>query len=127
MKRIRAAITTGIIWAAAWGCAGGLVARVPGYDSDLPFAFLLAPFGFVTGLVFSGILMAIEGPPGVDRMSPSRFAGCGALIGLVLSAIFPYLRGNWREMLVFGPVLAVASAIAAAGSVAMARRVARTR
>jgi len=119
-RRIRAAIGMGLIWGAAWAGAGGLVARV--LDSDLPFPFLFAPFGFVAGILFSGILVAIEGRRSFDRMSLWRFAGWGASIGLLLSVIFPALRGDWGELLVFGPSLAIASAAGAAGSVAMARR-----
>ena len=121
-RRIRMAIGMGFLWGAAWFCAGIVVARVPGFFSDLPFAILFAPFGFVTGVVFSAILMVIEDRRGFDRMSLWRFAGWGAVSGLLLSGIFRALRGDWGELLVFGPSLAMASAVAAAGSLAMARR-----
>jgi hypothetical protein len=63
-------------------------------------------------------------------MSLSRFAGWGAVSGLLLSGIFVVgaaLRGAalWREFLVFGPGLAMASAVCAAGSLALARRAER--
>ena len=118
-RRVRAAIGMGLIWGAAWFAAGILVARVPGFDSDLPFALLFAPFGFVTGILFFAILVVIEGR---GRMSLLRFAGWGAVSGLLLSGIFLALRGKWEELLVFGPSLAMASAVGAAGSVAIARR-----
>src|SRR4051812_38769693 len=126
-RRIRAAIGMGVIWGAAWFGAGTLLARVPGLYSDLPFALLFAPLGFVTGIIFSGILVGIEGRRGFDRMSLSRFAGWGAASGLLLSGIFvvgAVLRGGapWGEFLVFGPPLAIASAACAAGSLALARR-----
>ena len=126
-RRIRAAIGMGITWGAAWVGAGILLARVPGFSSDLPFALLFAPLGFVTGIIFSGILVVIEGRRGFDRMSLSRFAGWGAVSGLLLSGIFVVgaaLRGEalWGEFLVFGPALAMASAVCAAGSLAVAGR-----
>ena len=129
-RRIRAAIGMGLTWAAAWFGAGILLARVPGFYSDLPFALLFAPLGFVTGIIFSGILVGIEGRRGFDRMSLSRFAGWGAVSGLLLSGIFVVsaaLRGGavWGEFLVFGPPLAIASAVCAAGSLAVARRAER--
>ena len=129
-RRIRAAITMGLTWAAAWFVAGVLLARVPGLSSDLPFALLFAPLGFVTGILFSGILVAIEGRRGFERLSLSRFASWGAASGLLLSGIFvagAALRGAsvWGEFLLFGPPLAVASAVCAAGSLAMARRAER--
>ena len=75
VRRIRGAIGVGLIWAAAWFVAGTLLAQVPGFSSDLPFPLLFAPLGFVTGIIFSGILVAIEGRRRFDRMSLSRFAG----------------------------------------------------
>ena len=125
--RIRAAIGMGLIWGAAWFGAGILLARVPGFYSDLPFALLFAPLGFLTGIIFSGILVGIERRRGFDRTSVSRFAGWGAASGLLLSGIFvagAALRGGsaWGEFLVFGPPLAIASAVCAAGSLAVARR-----
>jgi len=126
-RRIRGAIGMGLTWAAAWFVAGVLLARVPGFYSDLPFALLFAPLGFLTGVIFSGILAGIEGRRGFDRMSLSRVAGWGAVSGLLLSGIFVVgaaLRGGnvWQEFLVFGPALATASAVCAAGSLAVARR-----
>jgi len=122
MRRIRAAIVMGFLWVAAWSCAGFVVARMPGFFSDLPFAILFAPFAFVTGILFSGLLVAIERRGALDRMSLSRFAMFGAVIGLLLSAIFPFLREHWREFFVIGPCIAIASAAAAAASLALARR-----
>ena len=129
-RRIRAAIGMGLTWAAAWFAAGVLLARVPGFYSDLPFALLFAPLGFATGVIFSGILVGIEGHRRLDRTSLSRFAGWGAVSGLLLSGIFVVgaaFRGAslWGEFLVFGPALATASAVCAAGSLAVARRAER--
>jgi hypothetical protein len=123
-RRIRAAIGMGLTWGAAWFGAGILLARVPGFYSDLPFALLFA------GIIFSGILVGIEGRRGFDRTSLPRFAGWGAASGLLLSGIFVVgaaVRGGalWEEFLVFGPPLAVASAVCAAGSLAVARRAER--
>ena len=129
-RRIRAAIGMGLVWGAAWFGAGTLLARVPGFYSDLPFALLFAPLGFLTGIIFSGILVVIERRRRVDRVSLSRFAGWGVVSGLLLSGTFGVaaaLRGEslWGEFLVFGPPLAMASAACAAGSLAIARRAER--
>lgn len=128
-RRIRAAIKMGLTWAAAWFAAGIVLARVPGFFSDLPFALVFAPLGFMTGVLFSGILVAIDGRRGFERMSLSRFAGWGAASGLLLSGIFVVaaaLRGGnaWGEFLLFGPALSISSAACAAGSLALARRAA---
>jgi predicted Kef-type K+ transport protein len=120
----------GLTWGAAWFGAGTLLARVPGFYSDLPFALLFAPLGFVCGIIFCGILVAIEGRRRFDRMSLPRFALWGAVGGLLLSGIFVVgaaLREEslWGEFLVFGPALTMSSAVCAAGSLALARRAER--
>lgn len=132
LRRIRGAIGIALTWAAAWFGAGILLARVPGFYSDLPFALLFAPLGFVTGVIFSGILGALERRRRFDRLSLSHFAGWGAVSGLLLSGAFVVgaaLRGEswWGEFLVFGPPLALSSAVSAAGSLALARRAQRWR
>lgn len=129
-RRLRGAIGMGLAWGAAGFCAGILLARVSSFDVDLPFALLFAPLGFFAGIVFSVILVVVEGRRGFDRMSLSRFAGWGALSGLLLSGMFvagAALRGetSWGEFLVFGPALATAGAACAAGSLAVARRAER--
>jgi len=126
VRRIRAAVGMGLSWGAAWSAAGGLLARIPRFDSDLPLPLLFAPLGFATGVVFSAILVAIEGRRGFDRMSLWRFAGWGAVSGLLLSGIIVVgaaVRGAnvWGEFLLFGPPLAMASAACGAGSLAVAR------
>lgn len=128
-RRIRGAVGMGLAWAAVGFGAGILLARVPGFYSDLPFALIFAPLGFVSGIIFSGILV-LMGRRGFERMPLSRFASWGALSGLLLSGIFvagAALRGDslWGEFLLFGPALATAGAVCAAGSLALARRGAR--
>ena len=129
-RRIRAAIGMGLIWGAAGFGAGTVLARVPGFFSDLPFALLFAPLGFITGIIFSGMLVGIEGRRGFERASLPRVAVWGAASGLLLSGIVVVgaaLRGEdwWAEFLLFGPPLAIASAVCAAGSLAVARRAER--
>jgi hypothetical protein len=120
----------GLAWGAAGFGAGILLARVSSFEVDLPFALLFAPLGFFAGIMFSGILVVIEGRRGFDRLSLSRFAGWGAVSGLLLSGVFVVgaaLRGApwWEEFLMFGPALAMTSAVCAAGSLAVARRAER--
>ena len=126
VRRIRAAIGMGLTWGAAWGLAGGLLARVPSFYSDLPFPYLFAALGFATGVIFCGIAQT-ERRRAMRRASLWRSAGWGAVSGLLLSGIFVVgaaLRGGavWREFLTFGPPLATAGAVSAAGSLAVARR-----
>ena len=55
-RRIRGAIRMGLAWAAAGFVAGTVLARVPGFQSDLPFALL-----FAAGPSFSGGEAAYHG------------------------------------------------------------------
>ena len=127
VRRIRGAIGMGLTWGAAWSVAGFVLARVPGFSSDLPFAILFAGLGFVSGIMFSGILTAIESGRGQDRLSLPRCAGWGAAGGVLLSGMFAAAaalggRSAWGELLLFGPALTIAGAVSAAGSLAVARR-----
>ena len=126
-RRIRGAIGMGLTWGLAWFGAGMLLARVPGFYSDLPFALLFAPLGVACGMIFSGILVVLERGRPLDRLSLPRFAAWGAGSGLLLSGLFVVgaaLRGAspLGEFLLFGPALAIASSACAAGSLALARR-----
>ncbi|MFN2399411.1 MAG: hypothetical protein ABR543_12325 [Gemmatimonadaceae bacterium] len=126
VRRIRAAVGMGLTWGAAWFGAGIMLLLVSGFDADVPFPLLFALLGFVAGITFSGILGVIEGRRRFDQMSLPRFAGWGAVGGLLLSGIFVLavaLGGEslWGEILVLGPVFALAGAASAAGSLALAR------
>ena len=127
VRRIRAGIVMGIIWAVAWAMAGGVLARLPGFDTDLPLPLLFAPLGFITGVIFSVILVGVERRRESARPSIVRFTGWGAASGVLLAAVIvgaAALRGDdwWSELLLFGPPLTIASAACAAGSLALARR-----
>lgn len=125
-RRIRGAIGMGLTWAAAGGIAGFLMARLSPFNPDLPFGLLFAGLGFITGVIFSVILVVVSGNRGFDRMSLPRFAGWGAASGLLLSGTFAVgamLRGQsfWGDFLLFGPALIIAGAASATGSLALAR------
>ena len=112
LRRIRGAIGMGLTWGAAWGAAGTILAVVTRFKADAPFPLIFAVLGFIAGVIFSAILALTESRRGFDQMSLPRFAGWGAVSGLLLSGIFVVgaaLRGAsvWGEFLVFGPALAV--------------------
>jgi len=132
LRRIRGAIGMGLTWAAAWGVAGTItmlgILLVTGSRPDAPFPLLSGAFGFVAGVVFSGVLGLVEGRRRFDQMSLPRFAAWGAAGGFLLSSTFVLavsLTGDpsflWNLAIV-GPVFAVAAAGSAAGSLALARR-----
>ena len=126
LKRIRGAIGMGLTWAAAWFGAGMVLLLIVGLDAaDVPFPLGFGALGFLAGVVFSGVLGAIEGRRRFDQMSMPRFALWGAVGGLVLSGIFvgavAAIAGEVLPFGVLGLVFAVAGATSAAGTLALAR------
>jgi hypothetical protein len=132
LRRIRGAIGMGLTWAAVWGGVGTITMLgfllVTGSRPDAPFPLMFGVFGFVAGVIFSGVLGVVEGRRRFDRMSLPRFAAWGATAGFLLSAAFVLavsLAGDpaflWN-LVVVSPVFAVAAAGSAAGSLALARR-----
>lgn len=127
LRRIRGAIGMGFTWAAAWAAVGFVPRWVFGIESDLPFGILFGGLGFIAGVTFSGLLMLTEGRRKFDQMSLPRFAGWGAVGGLLLSALFLGTGGpvGWGEVLAISSTFALASAVCASASLAVARRAAR--
>ncbi len=126
LRRVRGAIGMGLIWGAALGFAGGVPHWVFGVNTDVPISVLFGAFGFVAGVTFSGILALTEGRRRFDEMSLPRFAGWGAVGGLLLSALWAKAASlNWGDVLAIVPTFAAASALCASGTLALARRAAR--
>ena len=123
LRRIRGAIGMGFTWAAAWGVAGMVPRWLFGFNTDVPFPLVFGVLGFIAGVIFSGILILTEGRRGFDELKLSRFAAWGAVGGFLLSAIFTRAASlGWADAFVIAPTFAVASAICASGSLALARR-----
>lgn len=128
LRRIRAAIGMGLTWALAWFGAGLILLLVVGVGAaDVPFPLGFGLLGFLAGATFSGVLAIVEGRRRFDQLSLPRFAGWGAVGGLLMSVIFVVavaVAGDTTPLnsLVFlGPLFAVAGAASAAGSLALAR------
>jgi hypothetical protein len=116
----------GFTWAAAWFVAGLVPRWVFGFNADVPFPLVFGVLGFIAGVTFSGLLMLTEGRRTFNQMSLPRFGVWGAMGGLLLSALFARTASLGRgDVLAIAPTFALASAICAAGSLALARRVAR--
>ena len=128
LRRIRGAIGMGLTWAFAWFGAGMILLLIVGPDAaDVPFPLGFGMLGFFAGVTFSGVLAIVERRRRFDQMSLPRSAAWGAVGGLLLSVIFVLavaLSGDTTlldDLVVLGPVFAVAGAASAAGSLALAR------
>ncbi len=126
LRRIRGAIGMGFTWGAAWSGAGIVLAVVTRFRADAPFPLVFGVLGFIAGVIFSALLALTEGGRRLDQMSLPRFAGWGAMGGLLLSALFARAASlGWGDVLAVAPTFALASAVCASGSLAMARRALR--
>ena len=126
LRRIRGAIGMGFTWAVAWSAVGLVPRWVLGFNPDAPFPLIFGVLGFVAGVTFSGLLVLTEGRRRFDQMSLPRFAGWGAMGGLLLSAVFAKAASlGWGDVLAIAPTFALASAVCASGSLALARRAVR--
>ena len=126
LRRIRGAIGMGFTWGAAWSVAGMVPRWVFGFNADVPFPLVFGVLGFVAGIIFSGLLVLIEGRRTFDQMSLPRFATWGAIGGFLLSAVFARAASlGAGDVFVIAPTFAVACAACASGSLALARRAER--
>ena len=123
MRWLRGAIGLVLTWAVAWFSAGMVLLLIVGPDAaDVPFPLGFGALGFLSGVTFSAVLAIVERRRRFDEMSLPRFAGWGALGGLLLSGVFAWAAGLGGEFLVLGPVFALAGAGSASGALALARR-----
>ena len=123
LRRIRGAIGVGFTWAAAWSVAGLVPRWVFGFNADAPFPIIFGVLGFMAGVTFSGLLVLAEGRRQFDQMSLPRFAAWGGMGGLLLSAVFAKAASlGWGDVLAIAPTFALASAVCASASLAVARR-----
>lgn len=119
----RGAIGMGFVWAAAWSAAGSVPRWVFGFNADAPFPLIFGALGFLAGVTFSALLALTAGCRTFGQLSLRRFAAWGAVGGLLLAALFARAASlEWKDVLAIAPTFAVACAICASGSLALARR-----
>ncbi len=126
LRRIRAAFSTALTWAAAWGGVGTILALVilaGGGGFGIGTIAMFAFFGFLAGATFSSVLGVAEGRRRFDQMSLPRFAFLGAVGGLLLSGLL-LLGGteSWSDSALTSGVITLLGMGSAAGSLALARR-----
>jgi hypothetical protein len=134
LRRIRGAIKMGLTWAVVWFGAGmimmlGFLLVTGSTGADVPYPLGFGALGFLAGVTFSGIVVIGEGRRRFDQMSMPRFAGWGAVGGLLFSVIFVFAvaalaeGATFIQNLVFlGPLFAGIGAGSGSGLLALARR-----
>lgn len=126
LRRIRGALGIGLTWAFAWSAAGAVPRWVFGVETDAPLPLLFGVLGLMAGIGSSLILALSERRRSFEQMSLPRFAGWGAVGGILVSGLFARLASlGWSDALALAPALAGASAVCAAGSLAVAKRAER--
>lgn len=135
LQRLRGALGMGLTWAVGWAPIGAVVGTVlhyllPGAGLGLSGVIVLnattfAALGFVGGTIFATVLRLTEGHHRFDELSGPRFAGWGALGGLLLGGIAA-TAGLWGGGLgVLGAGMMGAATLLGAGSAAATLAVAR--
>ena len=123
LRRIRGAIGMGLTWAVGLSVVGTIPRWVLGVNTDAPIPLLFGVFGFIAGVTFSVLLVLTERRRRFDQMSLPRFAGWGAVGGLLLSAVWARAASlGLSDVLAITPAFTVACAACAASSLALARR-----
>lgn len=127
LRRVRGAIGIGLTWAAGWTVLGMLsmifADSVLDFDSSVVDIWIpvFAYPAFLGGVAFSAVLGLAGGRRRLDEMSLPRFAGWGALGGLLLAVVIMAALSFSRVSLVVGSIVTVMCAASAAGSLALAR------
>jgi hypothetical protein len=130
LRRIRAAVTMGLIWAVPWALVAVLIGLVvdPDESMDEMWPLIGAYPGFLGGVLFSIVLSIAERHRNLSELSVRRFGAWGAVAGLVIG-VLPFMLGTpsadidvARLATVVIGSFALMSAASAAGSLALARR-----
>lgn len=130
LRRIRAAVTMGLLWAVPWAIVAVLIGLVVDPDESMDeMWFLIGAYpGFLGGVLFSIVLAIAERRRNLNELSVRRFGAWGAAAGLVIG-VLPFLLGTPNPeinvarlaTIVIGSFTAM-SAVSAAGSLALARK-----
>ena len=130
LKRIRAAVTMGLLWAVPWAIVAVLIGFVvdPDGSMDEMWPLIGAYPGFLGGVLFSVVLAIAERRRNLSELSVRRFGAWGAVAGLVIGVV-PFMLGTpsadvdvARLATVVIGSFTLMSAASAAGSLALARK-----
>ena len=130
LRRIRAAVTMGLLWAVPWAIVALVIGMVvdPDESMDEMWWVIGAYPGFLGGVLFSIVLSIAERHRRLGELSIRRFAAWGAVAGLAIG-VLPFVLGTPSAEIDVARLATVVigsftlmSAASAAGSLALARR-----
>ena len=85
LRRLRAAVTVGVAWAATWLLTGALLGWPLQWFTDSERATTVlgtwTALGGMSGIVFAQLLAWLERGQSIERLRPSRFGVWGTLAG----------------------------------------------
>ncbi len=124
LKRIRGAVGMGLTWAVAWFGASVIFALAfPGISGVVT---TFTSLGFIAGAAFSVVLGSAGRRRRFDEMSLPRFAGWGAVGGLLTSGLAVGISGVGSSpllpVMIFVSIVTLLAAGSAGGSLALARK-----
>jgi D-alanyl-D-alanine carboxypeptidase len=125
LKRIRSALVVGLVWGGLWAIVGGGIMESfidPQGDIVDMWPQVLGIVGFLGGVIFSGVISIMAGHRKLNEFSFAEFAGLGAVAGVLQGAAAMALVG---APALFIAITTVVSAVAATGSLAVARMAGR--
>lgn len=129
------AVSWAVPWSIVIGITGGLLVYfLPPYPQGvsrtavalqavLAYGLNGAVIGFLTGSVFSMVLMAAERKQELSALKQSRFALWGAVAGAVpsLAMVLPALAGGYTSLIAGTVIVAVAVGLGASSAAASLR------
>lgn len=133
LRRIRGAFGMGLSWALAGALLGGVIEAitefVPGWNGAVVdiWPAALGALGFLGGGAFAIMLGVAGRHRSFNELSLPRVAAWGATGGLLLGVALMGMAGalapgHWLEAAVFIGTATAGSAVAAAGTLALARK-----
>jgi hypothetical protein len=134
-RRLRSALTIGLLWGIVWAVLGVIVAVTMGWiqfplrPMDVGALAGWTGMGIVSGTVFAGMLARLERNRTLETLAPGRLALWGILAGAgipilfsaIVLALLPHSSLDPSAYGVFA-LLGVTGAATAMGTIALARR-----
>lgn len=130
LRRLRGALMMGVLWACGWALLSipmELWIDPNGRIADI-WPMVLAVPGFLAGTVFALVLAITQRKRRFEQLSIGRFAGWGAVAGVLLGGlVVALISGGMAAFfsskgLVVEGTIALLSTLSAAGTLAIARK-----